>query len=298
MSTSIAVNSGFDASVALSQYVGGLKAAGVSFVGRYIASDAREAWKVITPGEAIELAIANIPLFPIHENGQNQSGADAGETDGIYAASYLPTIGLLPNTGVIVYYAEDFNVQSTDMSGISSAFEAFGRALPGYGVGVYSCGYCVGQLGNSGLISRKWLSASTSYNGTLAAITAGDYDFREGVPQDVLINSRTINLDLDVLRVSGADIGARVPWSGAIPHNSPLSVVAIQMLLNKAGQSPPLDTDDVSGSLTKAAIIASKKKYGLPTDTSIDWGKWIPLLCADAGVQIIIPGSDAAAVVA
>lgn len=61
------------------------------------------------------------------------------------------------------------------------------------------------------------------------------------------------------------------------------------MLLNKAGQNPPLDADDVSGTLTKAAIIASKRKYGLPPDTSIDWTKWVPLLCQDAGVGILAP---------
>ena len=135
------------------------------------------------------------------------------------------------------------------------------------------------------------MSASTSYNGTQAAINAGDYDLLQSVPKDVMINNRVLNLDLDTLHVDNADIGARVPWGGAIPPNAPLSIVAIQMLLNKAGQTPPLDTDDVSGASTKAAIIASKRKYGLPADTTIDWVKWLPLLCKDAGVKILMPGA-------
>jgi peptidoglycan hydrolase-like protein with peptidoglycan-binding domain len=110
------------------------------------------------------------------------------------------------------------------------------------------------------------------------------------VPKDIVINNHTINADLDTVRVAGADIGARVPWGGAIPQNAPLSIVAIQMLLNKAGQTPPLATDGFSGPLTKNAIIASKQKHGLPADTTIDWVNWVPLLCADAGVRILPPG--------
>jgi len=247
----IPADTGFDASVPLSPYVGGLKAATVPFVGRYLASESNEAWKIIAPSEAVELAIAGIALFPIYENGQTQSGSGTGNADGTYAATYLPTIGLLPNTGVTVYYAEDFNVQPADMLGIASAFEAFGAALPGYGIGVYSCGYCNAQLAAKQLVVKKWLSGSTSYNGTETAIKAGDFDMMQGLPKNFTLNGRVINVDLDTLRVSDADIGARVPWGGAIPQNAPLSVVAIQLLLNKAGQTPPLDTDDVSGNFTK-----------------------------------------------
>jgi len=193
----------------------------------------------------------------------------------------------LPKTGVTVYYAEDFNVKSADMKGISAAFKAFGAALPGYDIGVYSCGFCNAQLAEEKLVLRKWLSGSTSFNGTKDAIKNADYDMWQGVPKDVLINNKKINVDLDVLGPGGMNIGARVPWEGAIPQNAPLSVVAIQMLLNKAGQKPPLDTDDITGNQTKAAIIASKQKYSLPADSSIDWVKWVPFLCKDAGVKIL-----------
>jgi hypothetical protein len=208
----------------------------------------------------------------------------------MYAAGYLPTVGLLPNTGVIVYYAEDFNVQPSDMAGIAAAFTAFGAALPGYGIGAYGCGYCNAQLSARGLVVRKWLSGSTSYNGTQPAIDAGDYDMLQGVPTKVTLNNRVVEVDIDTLRVANADIGARVPWDGAIPQGAELSVVAIQMLLNRAGQNPPLAPDDVSGNMTDAAIIASKQKFGLPLNTSIDWTTWVPLLCKAAGVKILTVG--------
>jgi hypothetical protein len=283
---------GFDASLSLGPYVGGLNEAGVTFVGRYVARTTSLPGKLITPAEAIEFAIANIAVFSIYEGPAEQSSAGTGKADGLYAASYLPTVGLLPNTGVIVYYAEDFNVQLADIAGISAAFEAFGAALPGYGLGVYSCGYCNAQLAAQGLIVRKWLSASTSYNGTEQAISAGDYDMLQGIPTDVTINKRIVNIDPDTVRVPGADIGARIPWNGGIPQDGPLSVVAIQMLLNKAGQTPPLAPDDIRGNLTDAAIIASKQKFGIsPADTSIDWTEWVPRLCEAAGVKILAVGA-------
>jgi hypothetical protein len=281
---------GFDASVQLGPYVGGLQAAGVTFVGRYVARDTSDPPKLITPDEAVEFAIAGIAVFPIYEGPEQQTGAETGTADGQYAASYLLTVGLLPNTGVTVYYAEDFDVQPDDMPEISAAFTAFRAGIPGYGIGAYSCGYCNSQLSAQGLIVKKWLSGSTSYNGTQAAIDDGDYDMLQGVPTDVTINNRIVNVDFDALRIADADIGARVPWGGAIPQNSPLSVVAIQMLLNRAGQNPPLAPDDVSGDLTNAAIIASKQKFGLPADTSIDWIRWVPLLCKAAGVVILTTG--------
>lgn len=91
----------------------------------------------------------------------------------------------------------------------------------------YSCGLCNGQLGAQELVVRKWLSGSTSYHGTSDATAAGDYDMIQSVPTDLTINNRVINVDVDTLRIANADIGARVPWGGAIPHNAPLSVAAI-----------------------------------------------------------------------
>jgi peptidoglycan hydrolase-like protein with peptidoglycan-binding domain len=265
----------------------------VRFVGRYVANHTSIPDKLITPVEAVELAIAGIPVFPIFENGANQTGAATGQSDGAFAAAHLPTVGLLPNTGVVIYYAEDFDVGTSDIAGIVEAFAAFGSELPGYGIGVYSCGFCTGELLAQGLVARRWLSCSSSFNGTRQAFHNGDYDMAQAVPKDIEINNHTINVDLDTLRDTGVDIGARVPWGGAIPQNGPLSVVAVQMLLNRAGQTPPLATDGGLGPLTKAAIVASKQRHGLPADTSIDWVNWVPLLCQDAGVQILPPGPAA-----
>jgi hypothetical protein len=57
----------FYACVPLDRYIGGLAAAGIDTVGRYLAPGAANAWKVMAPAEAVALAIAGIKVFPIHE---------------------------------------------------------------------------------------------------------------------------------------------------------------------------------------------------------------------------------------
>jgi peptidoglycan hydrolase-like protein with peptidoglycan-binding domain len=277
---------GFDTSEPLAASVAGLQQAGVQFVGKYIASKTSIPGKIATPTEAVELAIAGIPLFAVYEGPASASGTAQGSADGAYAAQYLPSIGLFPNTGVVVYYGEDIDVPDSALDGIGQALKAFGAALPGYEIGSYSCGSCNSYLYQQGLISKKWLSASTTYNGTPQAIKNKDYDIFQGQTTSVVINNCPIDIDPDILGPNNPDIGARIPWNGAIPQNAPLSILAVQMLLNKAGQTPPLVTDGESGPNTDAAIIASKKSFGLPQDTTIDWTKWVPLLCNAAGVKI------------
>jgi hypothetical protein len=279
---------GLDASVPLGPSIDGLAQAGVKFVGRYIASRTTKPEKIVTPSEAVELAIAGIALFPIYEGIQpSSSGATQGNSDGSYAATYLPTIGLSPDTGVVVYYAQDIDVDAAAINGIAAAFKAFGAALPGYGIGSYSCGFCNSQLYQQGLISKKWLSQSADYNGTKSARQQKDYDIIQEMPANVTINNYDVPIDPNNLGPDNPDTGARVPWGGAIPENAPLSVLAVQMLLNRAGQIPPLVTDGESGPRTNAAIITSKKRFGLPPDTSVDWSRWVPQLCNAAGVQVL-----------
>jgi Domain of unknown function (DUF1906) len=271
----------FDACVPLDRYIGGLAAAGFNTVGRYVAPGAANAWKIMTPAEAVALAIAGIKVFPIYETNGRPNGAAVGASDGKFAVSYLPKIGLMPSTGVVVMYAEDKDTSAAEMPGVAAAFEAFGKQLPGYGIGSYGGGYCNAQLAARGLITVKWLTQSMGFNGSRAAAAAGDFDMIQRLPADVRINGSVINIDPDSLLSATTDIGARVPWNGAVPWNAPLSIVSIQLLLDKAGQS--LDVDDVSGSVTKGAIAAFLAKHGF---TKLDWSGAIPQLLADAGVAI------------
>lgn len=274
---------GFDACVPLGIYVGGLAAAGVRMVGRYVAPGVGNVWKVIAPSEAVELAIACMPVWPIFETTGRPNGAAEGNADGRFTARYLPTVGLLPHTGVVIYPTVDFDAQPDDVPGIAASFRAFGLATPGYELGAYAGGYVNERLVARRLIVRRWLTASQGYLGTEAAIAAGDYDMIQRVPEDITVNAAGINVDPDSLHMAKTDIGARVPWGGAVRRGATLSAAAIQMLLNKAGQQPPLDVDDVSGNLTKAALRAWLRGNGF---TSLDWDEAIPALLAQAGVAI------------
>lgn len=272
----------FDACVPLDHVAAGLGAAGFSAVGRYIAPGAANSWKVISMAEAVTLAIARIAVFPIYETSGDPNGSAEGEADGRFAASYLPSVGLAPNSGVVVYYAEDMDTAESEMDDVAAAFSGFGRALgAGYAVGSYGGGYCNAQLAQRGLIAKKWLTQSQGFNGTKQAIAAGDYDMIQRLPADLRIGRYgTVNVDPDSLRTPDIDIGARVPWDGKVPAGAPINVYALARLLTIIGRLPHHEAP------TGAAVKVALREY-MATRRHLDWDGTIPRLLADAGITII-----------
>lgn len=272
----------FDACIPVSRFIGGFPAAGIEEVGRYIAPGSANAWKVLSRTEAVELAIAGIKVFPIFETNGRPNGASVGNADGKFAAGYLPMVGFAPNSGVCIYYTEDKDTKPPEMPGVIEAFSAFRSHLsPAYEIGSYGGGYCNAQLWQRKLIEKRWLTCSTGFNGTHEAIAAGDYEMIQRVPANVRLNNAVINVDPDSLHESYTDIGARVPWNGAVPHGATLSACSLQLLLKKTGAD--VTVDDVSGAGTKAAIKAFLDKYHY---TSLEWTTSIPQLLSDAGVKV------------
>lgn len=276
--------SGFDACVSQDRYVGGYKAAGIDWVGRYIAPGAANAWKVITPEESVGLAIASIAVMPIFESAAQRSldGAAAGTADGQFSLSYLPTVGLMPNDGVIVEATVDFDPEASAYPAIGAYFKALAAALaPGYGVGAYAGGAVLDALAD--VIKIRWLTQSMGFSGTEAAIADGKYDIIQRLPLNMTIDGAVINVDPDSLHVANGDFGARVPWDGAVPEGAPFSAASIQLLLNRAGQQPPLGVDDVSGQGTKAALNVWLAKGGFKV---LDWNGAAQALLDAAGVPL------------
>jgi hypothetical protein len=274
---------GFDASVPLSRVVGGLSAIGVTGVGRYVALGEVNAWKVLTPTEAVELAIAGIAVFPIYET--TASAADHRSADGAYANGYLPSVGLFPDTGVCLYDTQDGDATAANMPAIIPAVKSFFAQTPGYRRGIYAGGYCATQLKEQNLIDLVWITQSMEFTGTQQVLSGDGWDMVQRLPADMTINNAFINVDPDSKRLPNADIGARVPWNGAVPENAVLSVVATQMLLNKATNAG-LATDNESGPNTDAALAAFLVKGGFETLT---WGGAIEALLEQAGVSIYKP---------
>jgi hypothetical protein len=275
---------GYDACVSQDRYIGGFATAGLGWVGRYIAPGTANAWKVVTPEESVALAIAGVKLMPIFESTAQRSldGGAAGAADGQFALSCLPTVGLMPNDGVVLEGTTDFDPPPSAYPAIVAYYTALAAALaPSYGVGAYAGGAVLGAL--AGAIKVRWLTQSMGFAGTEAAIAAGDYDIIQRLPENFTVNGAAINVDLDSLRVPGFDFGARVPWDGAVPEGAPFNSASIQMLLNKAGQTPPLGVDDVSGQGTKAALAAWLAKGGF---SALDWNGATQALLQAAGVPI------------
>ena len=287
---------GFDACVDCSRVMSGLKAQlGMNFIMRYAVPGAANAWKTITPAEAVTCAILGIAVAPVWEStaGRARQGADAGAADGAAELAYLPKIGMMPDMGVIAYPTSDEDTSGAQYPAEAAYYAAFGKALgAGYGLGAYASGYTINRLFADKIIKARWETQSMGFPGSKEAAAAGDFEIIQRLPANITVNGATINIDPDSLKSPTTDIGARVPWNGAVPHGAPLNIASIQELLNNATRiaggmaTDPdaiLTVDDVSGNKTNAALVAwlAANKF-----SSLEWGGAIEVLLKAAGISV------------
>lgn len=196
-------------------HIASLKADGVTDVIRYL-SPATHDEKVIKPGEAKVLAAAGIRVGYVFETWGRPHGATQGQSDGKFVKSYAPTVGA--HKGQIVFYAVDFDAQARDLPGILAAFTAFQKELNGlYRVGAYASGYVGSYLKAHGVSVGTWLTCSSGFAGTKAAIASGDYIMRQGLPH------KLAGMDTDpdlcgTVNVANGDIGTAIPFATEETH--------------------------------------------------------------------------------
>jgi hypothetical protein len=285
---------GFDACVDCSPLYGAFKSQlGVDFVMRYAVPGAANAWKTITPKEATTCAILKVAVAPIWESAAERSldGASAGAADALSMLPALQSVGLFAGVGVVAYPTSDFDSTSAQYAALSAYYGAFKASLgSGFGVGAYANGYSANRLFADGIVSVRWITQSTGFLGTPEALAAGQFEIAQRLPTDVSLNGATINVDPDSLKSPTVDVGARIPWSGAVVPGAPFNAASIQALLNLAGQSPALGVDDVSGALTRAALATWLAKNSFK---SLEWGGAAEALLDQAKVQIFRPQAAA-----
>jgi Domain of unknown function (DUF1906) len=277
---------GFDASVDCSPVMAGLTAAGDKFIMRYAGTMDAWAGKIITPAEAVLASLLGIGVVPIWESSAQRSlqGNSAGQEDGANLQAYLPKIGLMPTTGVIAYATSDFDSLESQYPAVSAYYQGFGTALGvGYDVGAYANGYTANRLKQDGIIVSRWVTQSMGFTDTEQDLAAGEFEIAQRLPVNASINGAVINIDPDSLIAPTTDIGARVPWGSMVPQGASFNAGAIQFLLNKIGQSPPLGMDDALGNLTNTALKAWLAKNNFP---ALAWGGAIEALLQQAGISI------------
>jgi hypothetical protein len=186
---------------------------GVQTIFRYYASTVN--WKVITLSEAEAISNAGMQIGVVFEDGNNlDSFTEATGYDNATSAYTYATQTINQPYGSAIYFAVDLDVTDAQIQsdiipyfrGIQEGFKESGIDQQSYKVGAYGCGSVINELLNEGLCEFRWLSESSSYNGTNEALTNGNYELVQQYKADLEIC--TIAVDQDNLREGVTDIGA------------------------------------------------------------------------------------------
>ncbi|MEA4894558.1 MAG: DUF1906 domain-containing protein, partial [Oscillospiraceae bacterium] len=113
-----------------------IKAAGYDFACRYLVPSTM-AWKDLTAQEARNICDAGLKILCVYETTADRvkGGAEAGAYDGRTARALAEAMGI-PTTAYI-YFAVDYEAQSSDMATIEAYLRAARAQTGAYEIGVY-----------------------------------------------------------------------------------------------------------------------------------------------------------------
>ncbi|WP_333003510.1 glycoside hydrolase domain-containing protein [Vibrio coralliilyticus] len=173
-----------DASCDTTSNIEALKKAGVTHVGRYYNNgDSPELpTKCLTKTEATALSRAGLHIVVVFQKAQNtisDFNSSEGGAAALQALQCAADVG--QPLGSVIYFAVDFNANTDQVNKeISCYFTSVNKILDGkFEVGVYGSGMVCTLLYEAGLCQHRWLSCSTSYEGTEQAIENSAYDIRQ-----------------------------------------------------------------------------------------------------------------------
>lgn len=197
---------GFDCTADTTPHIPAIKAAGYTFVARYMS---HSPWKDVTRKEALALTAAGIYLVSVWESaGDHESFFTyaQGQKDGEAAYAYAKMIGQ-PTTAPI-YFAVDADLscasgQPSHTEGVYAYFAGVRNALQVHGTmgvhtyhcGVYGSGHVCSVLKSAGMVTHTWLAQSPGWSG---------HDYAEwNIKQAMGTHFAGIEIDPDISAPSG-----------------------------------------------------------------------------------------------
>ncbi len=139
----------------------GLKAAGYTFAARYLSYDTTG--KNLTATEAKALWAAGVDVVVVWEqsgtaalNGYSQGVSDAKAASSQAASDGMPT-------GRPIYFAIDFDAQSSQQSALNAYFDGVASVIGVGRTGAYAGYYAIQRLFNAGKIKWGWQTYAWSY---------------------------------------------------------------------------------------------------------------------------------------
>ena len=158
-----------------------LKAAGVTAIVRYDdPSGNPNSWKQVGMAEYHAILNSGISVAIVSEWGNNHAGyfnAAAGRRDAQFSVKQADLRQQPKNSAI--YFAADYDALPNDMANyIKPYFQALSPIVraAGYRVGCYGSGYVCSTLHDAGLIDLRWITCSSGFAGSRAAVANGAYD--------------------------------------------------------------------------------------------------------------------------
>jgi hypothetical protein len=168
------MDSGIDSPVDCTKLVEAIKAANVTFVGRYYRNK-NSKWAKLTASEAQTLSSAGLQIVALWEGASDNAkyfSYAAGVSDS--TSAYVEAMSAGQTARTPIYFAVDFDASAQDIAGsindyfagIAAGYQTVSHGNPSYDVGVYGSGAtCAWLLGHS-RVTKTWLAMSGGWAGS------------------------------------------------------------------------------------------------------------------------------------
>lgn len=157
-----------------SSMASGLKAQGITHVGRYLSKN----MKGITATEAAIIKAAGLNIVSIYENGSTvishftpaQASLDLNDAYNLAKAVGQPEVA-----GNVIYFTVDFETNPSDMPAILAYFQAIKKQLTSYKVGAYGSANTINYLKAHNACDYYWQTYAWSYGNQCTGINLFQY---------------------------------------------------------------------------------------------------------------------------
>ena len=170
-----------------------IKAAGYTFIARYLAGWTHIAGKLLTLFEAQAIAAAGLQIVAVWEQGSPTTAGyftlAQGQADGKAAVDVSLVVGQPDPAPIYVAVDCDLGPQAI-ASGVIPYFQGLSEYLDVSTLGVYGSGLVCSSLLDKGLVSRTWLAESRGWAGS-----AGFDKWQIKQTKETLICGLTVDLD-------------------------------------------------------------------------------------------------------
>ena len=186
---------------------------GIEIIFRYY--DTTTSWKVITAAEAQAISDAGMQIGIVFEHGNcPTSFTEPNGFDHACCAFTYATETIKQPFNSAIYFAVDFDASEAVITkniipffkGVQKAFNKLGNGGATFKIGAYGCGATINKLKKLGLCEYRWLSQSTSFNGTSEAKNKCEYELIQLPKFNLEVCS--IGVDEDAMNPTVSDVGA------------------------------------------------------------------------------------------